>query len=268
MKIPAPASNLTKKSEHPPSESQIMCPQFKKDTLFSMPMNELVDFSFDENTVSVFPDMINRSVPGYSLMQSLTGLVASVKVSQGSRVYDLGCSLGASSMAVLNSVAHQDYELILVDQSKPMILKAQHLLNNSLKKVPTQFLYCDLRDVEIENASLVLLNLVLQFLPPGKRQACIDGIYNGLDENGALLISEKIHSQAQDDQVIVDQLYTDFKKRSGYSELEISQKRQALENVLRPESIDAHRRRLEKAGFSTVLTLMQALNFATLLAIK
>jgi tRNA (cmo5U34)-methyltransferase len=134
--------------------------------------------------------------------------------------------------------------------------------------VSVEFLNSDLRDVEIENASLVILNLVLQFLPPGDRDACIQGIYQGLLDGGALLISEKILPQMQSDRVVVDQLYMDFKKRSGYSDLEISQKRQALENVMQPESIDVHRQRLEKAGFSAVLTLMQALNFVTLLAIK
>ena len=245
-----------------------MNPKFKKDTLFSTPMDTLVDFSFDENTVSVFPDMINRSVPGYSLMQSLTGLLASEKVTGGSRVYDLGCSLGASSAAVLSSVGHQDYELILVDQSQPMIFHCQQLLNKTPQKVSIEYLHSDLRDVEIHNASLVLLNLVLQFLPVDARQSCINNIHDGLTENGALLISEKIQAQAQPEQDIVDQLYLGFKKRSGYSDLEISQKRQALENVLRPESIDEHRKRLKKAGFSTVLTLMQALNFVTLLALK
>ena len=242
--------------------------QFKKDTLFSQPMDELVDFSFDEKTVSVFPDMINRSVPGYSLMQSLTGLVASNMVTPDSRVYDLGCSLGASSLAVLNSVEHHAYELILVDQSQPMISHCEQLLKTSQHRVKTRFVMCDLRDVEINNASLVLLNLVLQFLPVCDRQSCINDIYDGLSENGALLISEKIQAQNQSEQQIVDKLYLDFKKRSGYSDLEISQKRQALENVMRPETLADHRGRLKKAGFSTILTLMQALNFVTLLAIK
>lgn len=242
--------------------------KFKKDTLFSTPMDELVDFSFDEKTVSVFPDMINRSVPGYSLMQSLAGLVAKNRVAPDSRVYDLGCSLGASSLAVLNSVEHHAYELILVDQSKPMILHCQQLLNTLQPRVDTQFLTCDLRDVEISNASFVLLNLVLQFLPVCDRQSCINDIYDGLDENGALLISEKIQAPNQLEQQFVDQLYLNFKKRSGYSDLEISQKRRALDNVMRPETLVEHKDRLRKAGFSTILTLMQALNFVTLLAIK
>ncbi len=242
--------------------------QFKRDTLFSMPMDELVDFSFDENTVSVFPDMINRSVPGYSLMQSLTGLVARIKVTPGSRVYDLGCSLGASSLAVMNSVGHQSYKLILVDQSQPMILHCRQHLENLQHDLKIHYLTCDLREVEICNASMVLLNLVLQFLPVSDRQSCIDNIHNGLSENGVLLISEKIQASTQPEQQIIDKLYMDFKKRSGYSDLEISQKRQALENIMRPEGIDDHRQRLKRAGFSRIMTLMQALNFVTLLAIK
>lgn len=241
---------------------------FKKDTLYSLPVDELVDFSFDEKTVSVFPDMINRSVPGYSLMQSLTGLVANAKVTPGSRVYDLGCSLGASSMAVLNSVRHRNYELIMIDKSKPMISHCRRLLGTTTQTVACHYLESDLRDIEIKNASLVLLNLVLQFLPVGDRQACVNKIHDGLADNGALLISEKIQAQSQPEQHIIDELYLDFKKRSGYSDLEISQKRQALENVMCPEPVSDHRLRLEKAGFSKILILMQALNFVTLLAVK
>ena len=249
-----------------------MSPEFKKDTIFSLPMDELVDFSFDENIVSVFPDMVNRSVPGYSLMQSLTGLIASARVSRQSRVYDLGCSLGASSLAILNSVEHQDYELYLVDQSQAMMQRCEQLLARSTGNVVTRFLTEDLRHVNVERASLVLLNLVLQFLPVEDRQGCINAIYNGLQDTGVLLLSEKIQVQSpgQDgaDQAMIDELYLSFKRRSGYSDLEISQKRQALENVMQPETIEVHRQRLKNAGFSRVLVLMQALNFVSMLAIK
>ena len=245
-----------------------MGPRFKKDTLYSKSMRSIVDFSFDQKTVSVFPDMINRSVPGYSLMQSLAGLVAAENVMQGSRVYDLGCSLGASSLAVLNSVEHDDYELILVDQSKPMIEQCRASLENKSQQVACTFIEQDIRRVEIKNASFVLLNLVLQFLPVSDRQACINSIYEGLLSHGVLLISEKIIAQTEDETDTVDQLFMNFKKRSGYSDLEISQKRQALENVMQPETVDDHKKRLMDAGFSKVIVLMQALNFVTLLAVK
>ena len=242
--------------------------KFSKDELYALPMEELVDFSFDERTVSVFPDMINRSVPGYGLMQSLTGLVACQYVTKSSKVYDLGCSLGASSLSVINSVNHDDYELILVDQSESMIDHCQRLLAQTHSNINFNIEQEDIRNIEIDNTSLVMLNLVLQFLPVEDRQLIINKIYAGLNKGGALLLSEKTKANENSEKKISDNLYIDFKKRSGYSELEISQKRHALENVMHIESIDLHSERLISAGFSTVMPIMQALNFVTLLAVK
>ena len=244
-----------------------MSEHFKKDEIYALPIDQLIDFSFDQKTVSVFPDMINRSVPGYSLMQSLSGLIASQYVTEGSRVYDLGCSLGASSMALINSIKHDDYNLILVDQSQPMIEQCQVLFEEQNQKHNISFRVEDVRDCEICSASMVMLNLVLQFIPIADRQMLIEKIFSGLRDKAVLVLSEKIHLQPSKQQ-LVDQLYFEFKKRSGYSELEISQKRQALENVMQVESIEQHKDRLFTAGFSKVIVLMQALNFVTLLAIK
>jgi len=242
--------------------------KFTTDQIYATPLAQLVDFSFDEKTVSVFPDMINRSVPGYGLMQSLTGLVATQKVRKKTKVYDLGCSLGASALSVLNSVGHSDYELTLIDQSYSMIEHCQQLFEQSETNVPILFLQQDIREVEINNASLVMLNLVLQFLPSTDRDPVINEIFTGLISNGALLLTEKIDTENDSEQILIDKLYTDFKKRSGYSELEINQKRKALENVMQVESIGKHHDRLINAGFSNVIPIMQALNFVSLLAIK
>ena len=242
--------------------------KFSKDELYALPMEELVDFSFDEKTVAVFPDMINRSVPGYGLMQSLAGLVASQCVIKHSKVYDLGCSLGASSLSVINSVEHDDFDQILVDQSESMIDHCQLLFGQTQTDINIYFEKQDIRNIEISNSSLVMLNLVLQFLPIDDRQLMINKIHAGLNNGGALLLSEKTEAKTNLEKQIINRLYLDFKKRSGYSELEISQKRQALENVMCIESIDIHCERLVSAGFSTVMPIMQALNFVTLLAVK
>ena len=245
-----------------------MSNKFSQDKLYALQIDELIDFSFDENTVAVFPDMINRSVPGYSLMQSITGLIAAQTVTRDSHVYDLGCSLGASSLAVLNSVDHQDYQLFLLDQSEAMIENCQQLFNEKTDDQVFHFLNLDVRDAEINNASLVLLNLVLQFLPINDRQNVLNKIYSGLRESGALLLTEKTHAEDSLQNQVIDQLYVNFKKRSGYSDLEISQKRQALEKVMHTEPVVHHQQRLYNAGFATVIPVMQALNFTTLLAIK
>lgn len=242
--------------------------KFSKDEIYALPIEELVDFSFDEKTVSVFPDMINRSVPGYGLMQSLTGLIANQYVTKHSKVYDLGCSLGASSLSVMNSALHDDYELVLVDQSESMIDHCQQVFAQTQSPININFEQQDIRNIEIDNASLVMLNLVLQFLPIDDRQLMINKIYAGLNNGGSLLLSEKTEAVIDTEKHLTDKLYVDFKKRSGYSELEISQKRQALENVMHIESVDMHCERLVSAGFSTVMPIMQALNFVTLMAVK
>ncbi len=245
-----------------------MSTKFSKDELYALPLAELVDFSFDEKTVAVFPNMINRSVPGYSLMQSLTGLIANRIVVPGTKVYDLGCSLGASSLSVMNSVKYQDYQLILVDQSQAMLDRCKQLFTDDHKALRVNFELTDIRDVEITNASLVMLNLVLQFVPLQDRYSLLKKIHNGLNDNGALILSEKIDFDNPEEKQVCDDLYIDFKKRSGYSNLEISQKRQALEKVMQTESAKTHIERLKKIGFKQALPLMQTLNFVTILASK
>ena len=242
--------------------------KFSKDELYTLPLTELVDFSFDEKTVAVFPDMVNRSVPGYSLMQSLTGLIATQKVAPDTQVYDLGCSLGASSLSVVNSVRHQDYELILVDQSQAMLDRCKQVFADTQMQLPVNFIQADVRDTEINNASLVMLNLVLQFVPQENRYDLLEKIYLGLNDGGSLLLSEKIDFIDLQEKQVIDDLYIAFKRRSGYSELEIGQKRRALEKVMQTESVHTHIERLKQIGFRQVSPIMKALNFVSILAGK
>ena len=245
-----------------------MSNQFSKDELYALPLAELVDFSFDEKTVAVFPDMINRSVPGYSLIQSLTGLIAAKIVIPQTNVYDLGCSLGASSLSVMNSVQHQEYELIMVDQSESMIANCRRIFSKHHTDVLVHINQTDIRDIEMTNASMIMLNLVLQFVPLEARNDLLKNIYHGLNDDGGLLLSEKVSFDIEQDEQKIDDLYIEFKKRSGYSDLEISQKRQALEKVMQIESVDAHIERLKQIGFKQVFAVMQALNFVSILALK
>ena len=91
---------------------------------------------------------------------------------------------------------------------------------------------------------------------------------SGLVDQGVLILSEKIQfSDERSEQLFVD-LHHDFKRGNGYSDLEISQKRDALEHVLIPETIEAHRERLLAAGFSRVETWFQCFNFVSLVAFR
>jgi tRNA (cmo5U34)-methyltransferase len=240
-----------------------------KDQVFSEPRQQIVDFSFDETVADVFPDMIRRSVPGYELVVPMTGLLAAraLRDSRHHRAYDLGCSLGASTLAILKSLEALDIEMpaleiIAVDNAAAMLEQARA----SVTDPRVTFLEADVCSLDIENAGAVTMNWVLQFLPPESRNEVLANIRKGLREGGELLLSEKVRSEEIDIQEFNDAAHLDFKRANGYSELEISQKRTALEQVMITDSIDAHRARLEAAGFTQVQVWYQCLNWASFVA--
>lgn len=230
-------------------------------------------FAFDDQVASVFEDMINRSVPGYSTIISMIGVLAERYCGAGSTIYDLGASLGGASFAVAQQLPHDDYRIIAIDNSEAMTsrLSAKLAALGELGGKETSRIECrheDLRDSKIEDASMVILNFTLQFIEPAAREALMRKIYDGMRPGGLLVISEKI--QFPDpalNELFIDS-YHRFKETQGYSKLEISQKRAALENVLIPESLAAHRERLNGAGFHSVDTWFQCFNFASMVAFK
>jgi tRNA (cmo5U34)-methyltransferase len=240
----------------------------KKDQLYADPQQVVPDFVFDERVAQVFPDMINRSVPGYATIINMIGTLASRSVSQGSNCYDLGCSLGAASMAVCSSIAHQDYALIAVDNSMPMLQQASKLLELEQRETPIRLLCADVRDVTIERASMIILNFTLQFIATEDRRDFITKLYDGMMDKGVLILSEKIALSNPASQELFTEMHHSFKRAQGYSDLEISQKRSALERVLIPEPLERHKERLQQAGFKTVEVWFQCFNFVSLLAIK
>ncbi|MCB1670965.1 MAG: carboxy-S-adenosyl-L-methionine synthase CmoA [Pseudomonadales bacterium] len=240
----------------------------RKDNLFSSDTAP-VSFVFDEKVADVFDDMINRSVPGYSTIISMIGLLARQYCVPGSRVYDLGCSLGAATLAIHNQVPHQDYQLIAIDNSPAMMDRCRNNLDVLRNQAPVVDLRCaDILETELQQASVVVLNFTLQFIAPEQRAGLIARIWSGMLPGGILILSEKIRFPDQTlDHLFID-AYHSFKQRMGYSEMEISKKRAALENVLVPESIATHKKRTLAAGFSTVDVWFQCFNFASLVAIR
>ena len=241
----------------------------KTDAIYAAPLNEMIDFQFDERVVAVFPDMIQRSVPGYGLLISTIGILAGRYAQPNSHCYDLGCSLGAVTLAMRQRITQPECDIIAVDNSPAMIERGRELLaRDSVSTVPVEMLCADLQEVTIANASVVVLNFTLQFIPPEKRLALLQRIHRGLRPGGILILSEKIaFSEPAQQQFHVD-LHHDFKRANGYSDLEISQKRTALENVLIPESLADHQQRLQAAGFAASDIWFQCFNFASLVAIK
>ncbi|MEZ5490020.1 MAG: carboxy-S-adenosyl-L-methionine synthase CmoA [Gammaproteobacteria bacterium] len=240
----------------------------KKDTLFASDAAP-TSFVFDAKVADVFEDMINRSVPGYATIVSMIGLLARQYCQPDSNVYDLGCSLGAATLAIHSQVPHQDFRLIAVDNSPAMVERCRMNLQRMNGSQTAVDLRCaDILETEISAASVVVLNFTLQFIALEERAALIERIYRGMLPGGILILSEKIRfPNSTLDQLFID-AYHSFKQRMGYSDLEISKKRSALENVLIPEAITTHKERALAAGFQTVDVWFQCFNFASLVAIK
>ncbi|MDU5715434.1 MAG: carboxy-S-adenosyl-L-methionine synthase CmoA [Citrobacter freundii] len=222
-----------------------------RDTLFSAPIASLGDWTFDERVAEVFPDMIQRSVPGYSNIISMIGMLAERFVQPNTQVYDLGCSLGAATLSVRRNIHHENCKIIAVDNSPAMVERCRRH-----------------RNITIENASMVVLNFTLQFLEPPERQALLDKIYQGLNPGGALVLSEKFSFEDANVGELLFNMHHDFKRANGYSELEISQKRSMLENVMLTDSVETHKARLHQAGFEHSELWFQCFNFGSLVALK
>jgi tRNA (cmo5U34)-methyltransferase len=238
------------------------------DRVFAKPQSMIVDFAFDETVAKVFPDMIRRSVPGYETIIALTGLLAEQYVQPNSQCYDLGCSLGAATLAMRSRIQKPDCRIIAVDNAEAMTRRCQQHVREAGEGIHTDVICVDIQDVAVQNASVVVLNFTLQFIQPAARLALMQKIYKGMRPGGALLLSEKIVFLNESEQQRMDALHIAFKKANGYSDLEISQKRSALENVLIPDTLEQHQERLHRAGFSSVDVWFRCMNFISLLAIK
>jgi len=239
-----------------------------RDDLYSRQQSSSGSFEFSEAVVRVFPDMIERSVPGYRQLLELTPLIVANAVQPETRVYDLGCSLGAATLAARRAIRQPGVEIVAVDNAPDMVRRCRQIVAADNSRVAVTVSEGDLRNIEVENASLVLMYFTLQFVPVDERDTLIRRIYNGLRPGGVLLLAEKLAFEPAIDQSWLDHHHHDFKRSQGYSDLEIARKRQALENVLVPETRNAHHERLKTAGFAQVVDWFQCFNFAALVAIR
>ena len=240
----------------------------RHDKKYADKIPRVVDFVFDDQVAAVFPDMIRRSVPGYETIVALLGVIAERHLPGHCNVYDLGCSLGAAMCSVHSRITDPSVHYIGVDNSAPMLAQCRSNLQGVMDPQRLRLLHCDIRDVEVKNAGMVILNFTLQFIAPAARPDLLARIHAGLKSGGVLVLSEKMAwedpGQAHWQQAIHDQ----FKAANGYSELEIAQKRVALEKVMKPDSAAVHHARLQRAGFSQIIQWFQAFNFGSFVAIK
>ncbi len=246
--------------------------EIKKDKVFSKPITNIRSFEFNENVANVFDDMAERSIPFYKEVQKMVTGLALTFFQEGSTIYDLGSSTATTISLISQGLKNHnigDYSIRGIDSSAAMCREAEQKLNSinaDLKKI--NIVEGDLTECHIENASVVIMNYTLQFIDPLKREKIISNIYKGLKHNGILLVSDKMVQSNTDTSRIFVENYYDMKRTNGYSELEISQKREALENVLIPYSVREEETLFRNCGFEAVDTFFTWYNFSSFVCMK
>ena len=239
-----------------------------QDRIFAKAGTEAGSFEFNADVAEVFPDMLRRSIPGYAASIQAIGTLASRYVQPGTRCYDLGCSLGAATLAMRQNISVPGCQIVAVDLAPAMIARCREIIAADDSDVDVSIVEDDVRQIVIEQASMVVMNYTLKFLSLEERDAMIDKIFDGLNDGGIFVLSEKVVDEDEEVEALLVQMHHEFKRQNAYSALEISRKRTALENVLIPESIATHRARLGNAGFRHVGVWLRQFNFVSIIATK
>lgn len=244
----------------------------KVDKVFSNPIGKIPPFTFNEKVAHVFDDMAERSIPHYREVQKLITELSLTFFQQGSKIYDLGCSTATTSALIYQGLIDHgvtDFTIKGIDSSKPMCEEAQVKLDSlNASSDHVTITHGDFLSEEIHDASVVIMNYTLQFIDPMQRETLIKKIYDGLRHNGVLLVSDKLLQTNTDiSRTFIDKYYN-MKRLNGYSELEISQKREALENVLIPYSLEEETALFKDCGFKGVDIFFSWYNFTSFICIK
>jgi len=238
----------------------------EKDKLYAKPIRSIKDFKFDNNVAEVFENMIKRSVPGYESIIPMMSMMAGTFIKPGTNCFDLGSSLGATSLAISRGIIEtENIRIFAVENSHSMIRQSKDIVKSDDR---ISLVCSDIMNIRIVNASMVVLNFTLQFIQPDQRIPLLSKIFDGLLDDGVLILSEKIIFEEKAEQQLHSDLHHAYKKFHGYSDLEISQKRTALENIMRPESVNEHIHRLRTIGFKSVYQWFQCYNFISIIAVK
>ncbi|MFT7652491.1 MAG: tRNA (cmo5U34)-methyltransferase [Limisphaerales bacterium] len=236
-----------------------------QDKVYSKAQTHIVDFAFTDEVAAVFPDMIRRSVPGYETVIPMTGLIAARHLGATGKALDLGCSLGATTKAILSQTDAADVSVIGVDNSPAMIERARQINTDPR----AEFIEADIQSqaaiAHFHHAKVILLNFVLQFIEPASRLSTLKQLHRCLPADGLLIVSEKIQSSDPATHALFDETHLAWKRANGYSDLEVSQKRSAIENVMVVDPVETHVERFQTAGFSHVTQWYQCMNWASFL---
>lgn len=233
------------------------------DKVFTKPITK--QFEFDEDVAAVFDDMLERSIPFYKEVIDLTCKTICLHVKEGAHVVDLGCST-ANTLLALHKMSNKSYHLLGIDNAEAMLHLARQKIHAYGAKI--ELVSADITQVALSLKDVIIANYMLQFIRPLQRAEFVAKIYEALNPNGLFIFSEKI---VFEDKVLNKQmidLYYDFKRKQGYSDFEIAQKREALENVLIPYTEAENKAMLKGAGFESIETIFKWGNFATFIAKK
>jgi tRNA (cmo5U34)-methyltransferase len=240
-----------------------------QDQVFKDEITKVSDFKFGTTVVNVFDDMVSRSVPFYDETQRMLAEIAADHVKEGTCVFDLGCSTGTTLIGV-DKLIPSNIRFIGIDESQEMLDKCDLKLKEAGFVRPYDLVAADLHreELPIENASVVILCLTLQFVRPLYRERLLRNIYNGLNPGGVLLLVEKVLAESSVFNRDFIKYYYNYKRRNHYSEMEISQKREALENVLIPYKLSENILLLKEAGFADCEVFFKWYNFSGMIAYK
>jgi tRNA (cmo5U34)-methyltransferase len=244
----------------------------KEDKIYASEQVADAPFRFNSAVAEVFPDMLRRSIPGYAASLEAIGSLAARYVTPGTSCYDLGCSLGAATLAMRQGIRASNCRILAIDNSVAMIERCKSIIAEddtmNAPRTPVEVCLGDIRDTAIANASMVVMNYTLQFLDLADRDDLVNRIHAGLLPGGLLVLSEKVIDSNPHMQELLVDLHHEHKRRNEYSELEISRKRAALEDILVPETVAAHRDRLAAAGFAHSGVWLRYFNFVSIVAIR
>ncbi len=238
------------------------------DKVFDIPNDSIQDFDFNEKVAAVFDDMVDRSVPFYREIQRMTGQLAADFARPGTNIYDLGCATG-TTMVLMDHCVKENVNLVGIDNSSEMLDRCREKLIEEKISKSYDLVEADLnREVPMENASVILLVLTLQFVRPLYRERLMRKIYEALIPGGCVILVKKVLGESSHLNRLFIQHYYEMKRLKGYSDLEIAQKREALENVLIPYRLTENLDLLAEIGFSEEDTFFKWYNFCGIIAVK
>ncbi|WP_207532196.1 carboxy-S-adenosyl-L-methionine synthase CmoA [Desertivirga arenae] len=243
-------------------------PKLSKDEFFKEEIKKVSDFKFGSKVAGVFDDMVSRSVPYYGEMQRMIAELSADHALEGTNVYDLGCSTG-TTMIGMNTMVPDNIRFVGIDESQDMLNKCDQKLKEAGFTRPYDLVAANMHeDFKVENASVAVLCLTLQFIRPICREKVLKKVFDGLVPGGVLILVEKILAEESLFNRNFIKYYYDMKRRNNYSEMEISQKREALENVLIPYKSSENTLMLRDAGFAHCEVFFKWYNFTGIIAVK